>query len=126
MHMGDVKKRLADFRRKRAKMDMVLSKYVKADKRNVLPSETVNKLTKLISLRRKMVTEEKGLIRYKKNLVQKMSKADRKASMVKVYRAVYSGTTVVVNGYSYHVKDYIMGEVKFILNVEEPSVELIK
>ena len=46
--LADVTKRLTDFQRKRAKMDMALAQYVKKYKNKALPKETSRKLDKLV------------------------------------------------------------------------------
>jgi uncharacterized protein (DUF342 family) len=45
---------------------------------------------------------------------------------VKVKEVVYSGTTVVVSGYAFKVKNDIKGKVTFIFNEKEQSIKLIR
>jgi len=44
---------------------------------------------------------------------------------VKVNKVVYSGTTIMINGCVYHVKEDIKGKARFVLNEEQQAVELI-
>jgi hypothetical protein len=118
-------KRLADFKRKRDKIDMVLARYVKKYKNKALPKETTRKLDKLVKLRREMVRNETGMTKYRKELAQKMSETVVESVAVKVKNAVYFGTTVVVCGYVYHVTEDISGKVMFVLNAEQQSIELV-
>jgi hypothetical protein len=123
--LADATKRLADFKRKRDKIDMVLARYVKKYKNKALPKETTRKLDKLVKLRREMVRNETGMTKYRKELAQKMSETVVEPVAVKVKKDVYFGTTVVVCGYVYHVTEDIRGKVMFVLNAEQQSIELV-
>ncbi len=123
--LPDVTKRLIDFKHKRAKMDMILAQYVKKYKKKALPKETSRKLGKLVKLRREIVSKETRMIKYRKELVQKMSETEIEPVAVKVKKTAYFGTTVVVCGYGYYVKEDIGGKVMFVPNAEQQSIELV-
>ncbi len=124
--LADITKRLTDFKRKKAKMDMILARYVKKYKKKVLPKETSHKLYKLVKLRREIVSKETMMTKYRKELVQKISETEIESLAVKVKKTVYFGTTVVVCGYVYHVTEDIKGKVMFVLNTEQQSIELVR
>jgi len=63
--------------------------------------------------------------KYRKKLAQKMSIIDGELVKVDVKKAIYSGTTVFVSGYAFHVKEDIRGKVAFVFNEEQQVVELI-
>ena len=44
---------------------------------------------------------------------------------VKVNKAVYSGTTIIISEYVYHVREDIEGKAVFVLNEEQQAVELV-
>lgn len=123
--LADVTKRLMDFKRKRAKMNMVLAQYVKKYKNKALSKETSRKLDKLVKLRHEVVSKETRMTQYRKELVKKISETEIEPVAVKVKNAVYFGTTVVVCGYVYHVTENIRGKVMFVLNTEQQSIELV-
>lgn len=44
---------------------------------------------------------------------------------VKVTKAVFSGTQIVIGGYVYHGEEDIRGKTTFVLNAEQEAVELV-
>ncbi len=122
----DVTKRLTDFKRKRANMDMILAQHVKTHKMKALPQEASRKLGMLAKLRREIVRKETRIIKYRKALAQKLSETEIEPVAVKVKKIVYFGTTVVVCGYVYLVKEDIRGKVMFVLNAKQQSIELVE
>lgn len=48
-----------------------------------------------------------------------------KAPTIKVNGGVYSGTTVMVNGYAYKVSEDIKGKVIFMLDEQEQVVKMV-
>jgi uncharacterized protein (DUF342 family) len=107
-------------------MDMVLTKYDQLDKAKQLPKEIERKIRTLTKQKRDLLIEEDRIKKEKEALAQKLSLAGRELLAVKVKEAVYSGTTVVVNGYVFKVKDNIKGQVTFIFNEEEQAIKLIR
>ncbi len=124
--MDDATRRLEDFRRNKAKMDMVLARYAKRGKGNKLPRETARKLARVVKLRRDAIRAGGRLVKYREDLAMKMSDANLGAVAIRVKKVVYSGTTIMVGGYAYEVRDNIRGQVKFILNTNEKVVEPIR
>jgi uncharacterized protein (DUF342 family) len=124
--MADVTKQLSDLKQNSEKMDMVLARYANEGKGKVLSKETGQKLEKLAKLRRETALEEDRLAKEKKDLEKKISQADVEGVKVKVQKAIYSGTTVVVQGHPYHIKEDIRGKAVFIFNPEEQVVELVR
>ena len=124
--MADVTRQLSDLKQNSEKMDMVLARYAREGKGKVLSKETGQKLEKLANLRRETALEEDRLAKEKKDLEQKIFQADVEGVKVKVQKAVYSGTTVVVQGHPYHIKEDIRGRAVFVLNPEEQVVELVR
>jgi uncharacterized protein (DUF342 family) len=64
------------------------------------------------------------MVKYKQKLAQKISETEAEPVEVKVNKAVYSGTTIIISGYAYHVKEDIRGKALFVLNEEQQTVEL--
>ncbi|MFC1824181.1 flagellar assembly protein A [Thermodesulfobacteriota bacterium] len=124
--MSDVKKKLGELKRNRAKMDMVLARYEGKVKNKSLPKQTVNKLARLSKLRREVVLDQTKLEKYLKGLLQQMVKTDEEPVTVKVNRAVFTGTTVMVRGYSYQIQEDIKGKAAFSLNIEQQVVEIAR
>ena len=123
--LDDLTKRLTDFNRTRAKMDMTLAQYVKNRTKKALLQKTSHKLGKLAKLRREIVSKEARMTKYRKELVQKMSENEIEPVAVKVRKTVYLGTTVFVYDSVYHVTEDIRGKVLFVLNAEKQSIELV-
>ena len=124
--MVDISKKLGEYRKDRAKMDMVLMKYDKLDKGKEFPKEIELKIRTLTKQRRDLIIEEDRIKKEKKALAQELSLAGDELLAVKVKEAVYSGTTVVVSGYAFVVKDDIKGKITFIFNEEEQAIQLVR
>jgi hypothetical protein len=124
--MVNISKKLDEYSKNRTKMDMVLTKYDQLDKAKQLPKEIERKIRTLTKQKRDLLIEEDRIKKEKEALAQKLSLAGRELLAVKVKEAVYSGTTVVVNGYVFKVKDNIKGQVTFIFNEEEQAIKLIR
>jgi uncharacterized protein (DUF342 family) len=122
--LADVKKQLEDFNRQRAKTDKVLARFVKNYKSKTLPGKITRRLEKLVKFRREVVRKETMMVKYKQKLAQKISETEAEPVEVKVNKAVYSGTTIIISGYAYHVKEDIRGKALFVLNEEQQTVEL--
>ena len=122
----NISKKLGEYRKNRTKMDMALTKYDKLDKGKQLPKEIEQKIRILTKQRRDLIIEEDRIKKEKETLAQKLSLARSELLAVKVKEVVYSGTTVVVSGYAFKVKDDIKGKVTFIFNEEEQSIKLIR
>lgn len=122
--LADVKKQLKDFKRKRAKTDKILARFVKNYKSKTLPGEITRRLEKLVKFRREVVRKETMMVKHKQKLAQKISETEAEPVEVKVNKAVYSGTTIIISGYVYHVKEDIRGKALFVLNEEQQTVEL--
>jgi hypothetical protein len=124
--MVNISKKLGEYRKNRTKLDRVLTKYDKLDKGKRFPKEIERKIGILTKQRRGLIIEEDRIKKEKEALAQKLSLAGGELPAVKVKEAVYSGTTVVVRGYAFKVKDDIKGKVTFIFNEEEQAIELIR
>jgi len=122
----NISKKLGEYRKNRTKMDMALTKYDKLDKGKQLPKEIEQKIRILAEQRRDLIFEEDRIKKEKEALAQKLSLAGGELLAVKVKDAVYSGTTVIVSGYAFKVKDDIDGKVTFIFNEEEQAIKLIR
>jgi uncharacterized protein (DUF342 family) len=122
--MADVTKKLADLKREETKIDRALAPYVRQGKGKALPKDTMRKLAKVVNFRRQVVDQERRLVEYREKLAQEMSQTCGKHITVKAKKAVYAGTTVIVSGYAYHVKDDIKGKTTFFLNLEKQAVEV--
>ena len=122
--LADVKKQLEDFKRKRAKTDKVLARLVKKYKSKTLPGEITRRLEKLVKFRREVVRKETMMVKYRQKLAQEISETETEPVEVKVNKAVYCGTTIIISGYVYHVKEDIIGKALFVLNEEQQAVEL--
>jgi len=124
--MVNISKKLGEYRKNKTKMDMFLTKYDKLDKGKQHPKEIERKIRTLTKKRRDLIIEEDRIKKEKEALAQKLSPAGGELLAVKVKEAVYSGTTVVVSGYAFKVKDDITGNVTFIFNEEEQAIKLIR
>jgi len=122
--LAEAKKQMEDFKRKRAKTDKVLARFVKKYKSKTLPGEIIRRLEKLVKLRREIVRKETMMVKYRQKLVQEISETETEPVEVKVNKAVYCGTTIMISGYVYHVKEDIRGKALFVLNEEQQAVEL--
>ncbi|MBW2603470.1 MAG: DUF342 domain-containing protein [Deltaproteobacteria bacterium] len=122
--LADAKKRMEDFKRKRAKTDKVLSRSVKKYKSKTLPGKIIRRLEKLVKFRREVVRKETMMAKYRQKLSQEISETGVEPVAVKVNKAVYCGTTIIINGVVYHVKEDIKGKALFVLNEEQQAVEL--
>ena len=122
--LADAKKQLESFKRKRAKTDKVLARFVKKYKSKTLPGEIIRRLDKLVKFRREVVRKETMMVKYRQKLAQEISETETEPVEVKVNKAVYLGTTIIINGCVYHVKEDIRGKALFVLNEERQAVEL--
>jgi uncharacterized protein (DUF342 family) len=123
--LADSKKQLKYFERQRAKMDKILARSIKKYKHKTLPGEITRKLGKLVKHRRELVRKETMLTKYRNELVQKISKNGSEPVSVKVIKAVYSGTKIVIGDYIYYGEEDIRGKTEFVLNAEKEAVELV-
>lgn len=122
--LADAKKQLEDFKRKRAKTDKVLARFIKKYKSKTLPGEIIRRLEKLVKFRREVVRKETMMVKYRQKLVQEISETKVEPVEVKVNKAVYCGTTIIISGCAYYVKEDIRGKALFVLNEEQQAVEL--
>ena len=121
--MAKAQKRLEDLKRNKAKINMVLSRYGKKKKDSAIHKEEARKLGKAVKLKREIELKEIALTNYRKKLAGKMSETDVESAAVRAKKAVYQGTTVVIRGCAYHVREDIMGKVTFVFNQEQQAVE---
>jgi len=122
--LAEAKKQLEVFKRKRAKTDKVLARFVKKYKSKTLPTEINHRLEKLVKFRREIVRKESMMVKYRQKLLQEISETETEPVEVKVNKVVYSGTTITISGHAYHVKEDIIGKAQFVLNEEQQAVEL--
>jgi uncharacterized protein (DUF342 family) len=123
--LADAKKQLKHFERQRAKMDKILTRSVKKYKYKTLPEEITRRLGKLVKHRREVMRKETMLTKHRRELLQKISKNGTEPVSVKVIKAVYSGTKIVIGDYVYHGEEDIRGKTEFVLNAEKEAVELV-
>jgi uncharacterized protein (DUF342 family) len=123
--LADSKKQLKHFERQRAKMDKILVGYIKKYKHKALPKEITRRLGKLVKQRREAVRKETMLTKYKQELIKKISQNGTEPVSVKVLKAVYSGTKIVIGDYVYHGEEDIRGKTTFVLNAEKEAVEMV-
>lgn len=123
--LADSKKQLKQFERQRAKMDKILAGYVKRYKNKTLPGEINHRLEKMVKHRREAVRKEAMLIKFKQRLIQKISKNGTEPVAVRVKKAVYCGTKIVIGGYVYQGEEDIRGKTTFVLNAEKEVVEIV-
>ena len=121
-----ISKKLVEYRENGSKMDLALAKYDNLDKGKQLPKEIERKIKILAKQRQDLIIEEEKINKEKEALAQKLSLAESQQLAVKVKEAVYSGTTVVVSGDAFLVKDDIKGKVTFIFNEEEQAIKLMR
>jgi len=126
LRMDQVSKQLAAFKRQKAKMDMVLARYVKKGKSEAMRKQTALKLAKVAKQRRKAVTAEIRLAKYMHALAERISENGNGKATVTVNKTVYSGTTIAIGGFPYCVSEDIKGKVKFVFDFEKKGVTLIK
>jgi uncharacterized protein (DUF342 family) len=119
------KKQLKNFERQRTKMDKILARCIKKYKHKTLPGEINRKLAKLVKHRREALRKETMLTKFRRELTQKISKNGTDPVTVKVMKAVYSGTKIVIGGYVYRGQEDIRGKTMFVLNAEQEAVELV-
>jgi len=124
--MVTISKKLGEYRENGSKMDLALTKYDNLDKGKQLPKEIERKIKILAKQRQDLIIEEEKINKEKEALAQKLSLAESQQLAVKVKEAVYSGTTVVVSGDAFLVKDDIKGKVTFIFNEEEQAIKLMR
>jgi len=124
--MVTISKKQGECRENGSKMDMALTKYDNLDKGKQLPKEIERKIKILAKQRQDLIIEEDKIQKEKEALAQELSLAESQQLAVKVKEVVYSGTTVVVNGHAFKVKDDIKGKVTFTFNEEEQAIKLIR
>lgn len=122
--LAEAKKQLQDFKRKKAKTDKILARFVKKYKSKTLPGELTRRLEKLVKFRREVVHKETMMAKYRQKLAQEISETEAEPVEVKVNKAVYSGTTIIISGHVYHVKEDIRGKALFVFNEEQQAVDL--
>lgn len=122
--LAEAKKQLEDFKRKRAKTDRILAQFVKKYKSKTLPGEITRRLEKLVKFRREVVRKETMMVKHRQKLAQEISETEAEPVEVKVNKAVYSGTTIIISGHVYHVKEDIRGKSLFVFNEEQQAVDL--
>ena len=64
------------------------------------------------------------MVKHRQKLVQEISETEAEPVEVKVNKAVYSGTTIIISGHVYHVKEDIKGKTLFVFNEEQQAVDL--
>jgi len=124
--MADIKKRLSVIKRATAQIHMAAAAEFKKSSKKAIQDRKALKIDKGDKLRRERVIMENRLAKYKEELAQILSEVDEQRVTVIAKRAVFSGTIVVMRGYAYHVKDDVMGKVRFVWNEEKQVVELVK
>lgn len=124
--ISDTRKKLTEFARNKAKMDIVLSKFAGRKKNEKLPREIGFKLARVVKLRREAALEEARLKAYMAQETERLTEAEERPVSLRVKRGVYSGTTVSIRGYVLQIQEDIEGKVLFKLNPEEQVVEMVR
>jgi hypothetical protein len=109
-----------------AKRHISSAQAFKKSKNEFARVEKIQKRVAKKKLKREHVALEKRLSKYKEALVKVISEVDGRNLQVKVKKAVFSGTIVLMSGYVYHVKEDFKGKALFFWNEKEKIVELIK
>jgi uncharacterized protein len=123
--LADSKNQLKQFERQRAKMDKILAGYVKKYKHKTLPGEINRRLEKLVKNRREALRKETMLIKFKRRLIQKISRNGTDPVSIRVKKVVYGGAKIIIGGYVYHGEEEIRGKTMFVLNAEKEAVEIV-
>jgi uncharacterized protein (DUF342 family) len=123
--LADISKKLGEYRRSKIKINMALAKYDKQHQNGAVRRDLPNKLETLKEQRRILVAEEKKIVKEREALSKKIFVSGGKAPTIKVNGGVYSGTTVMVNGYAYKVSEDIKGKVIFMLDEQEQVVKMV-
>ena len=123
--IADIKRRLSGIKRATAQIHMASAAEFKKSSKKTIQDKKTPTTDMGDKLRRERVIMENRLAKYKEELAQILSKVDEQRVTVKTKRAVFFGTIVVMRGYAYHVKDDVMGKVKFVWNEEKQVVELV-
>lgn len=124
--IGDISQKLAEYRRSKIKINMALAKYDTQYQDKALRRDLLSKLETLRQQRRMLAAEEEKLVKERQALSKKIFVSGGKPPTVKVKTVVYSGTTVMVNGYVCKVSDDIKGKVIFVLDEEEQAVKMVR
>ena len=122
----DVSKKLTGYRNSKVKADKLLAKFDKSGKGKTMRGEFLHKLETLNMQRRKIVVEEKRIVKERKALSKKLTVTDGEPFAVKVKGVVYSGTIIFVSGYAFEIKEDIKGKVTFILDEKELAVKMVR
>jgi uncharacterized protein (DUF342 family) len=124
--ISHTRKKLTEYARNKAKMDIVLSRFAGREKNENLRREIGFKLARLVKLRRETALAEARLKAYMDQETERLKGAEERPVSLSVKRAVYSGTTVSIHGYVFQVQEDIKGKVLFKLNPEEMVVEMVE
>ncbi len=124
--MEKISRRLEEFRRQRAKIDMYLVRFSNKNKSSEIPKNMRFRLDKLIKQRREIASLEIKLNRYKEKLLKKEKELDIKRPSLTVNRIVYAGSEIIIGKSVFSAEEDIKGKVKFYLNKENRIVCLRK
>ena len=121
--MEKITRRLEEFKRQRAKIDMSLVRF--SNKSSAIPKSIRFRLDKLIKQRREIVKLEIKLTKYKEKLLKKEKESDMKPPSLTVNKIVYAGTQITIEKSIFDVEEDITGKVKFYID-EKNEVTFMK
>ena len=121
--LARIEKELSFYRRNRKKILRALSGLAMKGKRGAMTSAEHGTMAKLAKVRRQAVLKEAELTQFKKRLVQGAGEGEEPPVSVKVKKAVYAGTTVVLRGCGFAVREDLPYGGRFVLKTDDWQVE---
>lgn len=122
---AEASKTLGDLRQKREKVETVLSRLAGRSKAKPIPRDTLQNLVKLNKVRQRIALYETRLVKLQEETAREIGRIEGESVAVKVEKAVYPGTTVIVKGISRMVNEDIRGRVSFVFSPEQGTVEIV-
>lgn len=114
-----VNRQLAEYTRKRVKMDTVLGRFLNHGRAgHKLPPETQRKLSLLAKQRRAVVQAENRLLRPREEMARELAAIDLKKIRIIAKKSVYAGTVVVIGRLKHKVREDLLKPVTFMLTEE--------
>jgi len=116
------KKCLASLRRNSRRVNYTFGSLFKKSQSIALGQEERMMLEKLKKLKRRTISLESKVARYKEMLKKELNE-DSKTMAVDVIKTVHEGTIIIVYGFAFKVTRQLKGKGKFVLNIEKQKVE---
>lgn len=111
-----VDRQMAAYARQRAKMDMVLGRYLKHGRGSSLPPEVQRKLSLLAKQRRATAQAETQLARPREEMARELAAIDLRKIKIVAQKAVYAGTMVIIGRSRYKVREDLLRPVTFMVD----------